>query len=156
MVCDDGTTEEVSGTSQAGLEVGRLLTSVGTLRYSENPYKLIVEVDPEIVRYYRALLPKYIHTNPQAYAPHISVVRNEVPVHLEHWGKYEGQPLEFTYEGYVYSGQVYIWLNAFSTRLEEIRTELGLPVSTEYTRPPDTFIKVFHITLGNRKGLANV
>lgn len=130
--------------------------TTGILRYyrgEEGGYKLIVEVDPEIVRYYRYLLPKWIQTNRQMYAPHISVVRRETPTHPEFWGVYEGEEIEFHYTHTVYNGTVYYWLNAFCTKLEYIRTELGLPVSTEYTRPPDGFIKCFHCTIGNLKGL---
>jgi hypothetical protein len=131
---------------------GILFESVGTLRYSVGTtYKLIVEVDPEIVRYYRSLIPPWIKTNPQMYAPHISVVRKEIPPVLDFWGKYEGQKLSFHYSNIVYNGTVYWWLNAYSKRLEEIRVELGLPVSTQYTRPPGDYVKCFHITLGNQK-----
>lgn len=130
--------------------------SSGPLRYHRGDhggYKLIVEVDPEIVRYYRSLLPKWIHTNRQMYDPHISTVRNEIPPYPEHWGKYEGEIVEFCYTHTVFHGTIYYWINAFCCRLEEIRVELGLPISSEYTRPPDTFAKVFHITIGNVKGL---
>lgn len=128
--------------------------SKGPLRYSltENAgYKLIVEVDPGISSLYRALVPKYIELNPQRYAPHISVVRREVPPNLEAWGKYEGELVDFEYTSHIYNGKVYWWLNAFSERLEAIRVELGLPVSSEYTRPPDGYMKCFHITIGNQK-----
>ena len=128
--------------------------SQGILRYSIEPnvgYKLIVEVDREISNYYRSLIPKYIDWLPQKYPPHISVVRHETPPNLEAWDKYDGEKIEFEYPGIIYSGTVYWWLNAFSERLEEIRVELGLPISSMYTRPPEGFDKVFHITLANRK-----
>jgi len=133
---------------------GQLFESTGKLRYGRGEsggFKLIVEVDPEIVRYYRSLIPPWIKTNPQMYAPHISVVRREIPASMENWGRYDGENLTFTYSNFVYNGEVYYWLNAYSTRLEEIRLELGLPVSTQYTRPPGDFVKAFHITLGNLK-----
>jgi hypothetical protein len=125
-----------------------LFKSQGKLHYEGS--KLIVEVNPEITTYYRALVPKYINLNPQKYAAHISVVRKE-PVDSPHWGKYEGEMVTFHYENIVHHGQVYYWLDAFSNRLEDIRVELGLSVSSEYTRPPDLFEKVFHITIGNLK-----
>lgn len=132
---------------------GKLFWSSGPLRYAidNSGHKLNVVVDPGITSYYRALMPKYMPTNPQMYPPHISVVRKEVPPHLDLWGKYEGEEVGFVYSNIVHSGVVYYWLNAFSKRLEEIRLELGLPVSTEYTRPPDSYVKAFHITLGNCK-----
>jgi hypothetical protein len=129
--------------------------SQGALRYfkaEDSGYKLIVEVDPDITRYYRSLMPKwYPKTNPQMYAPHISVVRKEVPGNLEAWGKYEGQLVDFAYSNIVHYGTVYCWLNCFCKRLEEIRLELDLPVDSVYTRPPEGFVKCFHTTLGNRK-----
>ncbi len=132
-----------------------LYKSSGPLRYSQGDfgYKLIVEVDRGISDYYRSLIPKWIKTNPQKYPPHISVVRREVPVNLHHWGKYESKEIEFHYENIVHNGKVYYWLNVFATILEDIRVELGLPVSSEYTRPPDGWIKCFHTTIGNVKGL---
>jgi len=133
-----------------------LFKSKGTLRYKRGDnggYNLRVVVDQDISDYYRALIPKWIHTNRQMYPAHISVVRNEIPLNLEYWGKYEGEELEFEYENVVYNGTVYYWLNAFSNRLDEIRLELGLPVSSEYTRPPDGYTKCYHITIGNTKGL---
>ncbi len=132
----------------------KLYETTGILRYSPLPtMKLIVEVDPEIARYYRALVPKWIRLNPQKYATHISVVRKENVPNLQAWGKYEGEEIAFTYGNTVRNGTVYYWLDAFCTRLEEIRVELGLPVTSEYTRPPDGWSKCFHTTIGNVKEL---
>jgi hypothetical protein len=129
-----------------------LFKTTGVLHYDDA--KLNVVVDPEIGRYYRSLLPKYIQPNPQRYPPHISVVRNEIPPNMGLWGKYEGHNVEFHYTHTIFFGRVYCWLNAFCERLEEIRLELGLPVTSEYTRPPsDRWIKCFHITIGNFKEL---
>ncbi len=137
---------------------GTLFHSSGPLRYSQpnGGYKAIVEADTGIGKYYRSLIPKWIDTNPQKYDAHISVVRNETPINLDLWGKYEGEMIEFTYANHVYNNQTYWWLNVFSKRLEDIRVELGLPVSSQYTLPPSGWIKCFHLTLGNSKGLANV
>ena len=131
-----------------------LYKSQGILRYSKTEnagFKLIVEVDPDIVKLYRNLIPKYIQIKPQKYKPHISVVRKEYKLNENYWELYEGQLVDFEYENYVYNGKVYWWLNAFSEKLEKIRVELGLPISSEYTRPPDGYEKVFHITIGNQK-----
>lgn len=134
-----------------------LYKSSGKLRYSHHEgavgFKLILEVDPGIASLYRALIPKHVGLNHTRYDPHISVVRREQTVNMDYWGKYEGEEVEFEYDTEVHHGKVYWWLNAFSTRLEEIRVELGLPISSEYTRPPDGYEKVFHITLGNTKFL---
>lgn len=128
--------------------------STGILKYYPN--KLIVEIDQEISNYYRKLIPKWIKTNKQMYQAHISVVRNEIPPNMQYWDKYEGNEIEFYYENIVRFGTVYCWLNVFSTRLEEIRIELGLPVSSMYTLPPEGFTKCFHATLGNFKGLTDL
>lgn len=134
----------------------QLFKSSGPLRYrigQDGGYSLRVEVDQGISDFYRSLIPKWIKTNSQMYPAHISVVRKEVPVNLEFWGKHEGEEVEFVYSNEIHHGTVYWWLNAFSKRLEEVRIELGLPVSSQYTRPPDSWIKCFHITIGNMKGL---
>lgn len=131
--------------------------SSGPLRYSrtsDGGYKLIVEVEKDLAEFYRSLIPKWITVNRQMYPPHISVVRKEVPPKLELWGKHEGEEIKFAYSNHIYNGEVYWWINAFSERLEQVRLELGLPVSSQYTRPPsDRWIRCFHITLANRKGL---
>lgn len=129
-----------------------MYSSTGILRYFQDPHKLIVEVDPGIAQFYRSMIPKWITLNPQKYPPHISVVRKEIPPNLTIWGKYEGEEISFDYTNEIFHGRVYYWLNAYCTRLEQIRAELGLVESTEYTRPPDGR-KCFHITLGNMKPL---
>ena len=132
----------------------RLHESVGVLRYTELPaIKLIVEVDPGISDFYRALIPKHIRSNRQMYAPHISVVRKEIPPNMDVWGKYEGHEVVFTYSNRIHMSQNYVWLNVFCTRLEEIRRELGLRVHSDYTLPPEGFNHCFHTTIGNFKEL---
>lgn len=109
-----------------------------------------MECDQAIADYYRALIPKYKKPAPQRYGAHVSVVRKEIP-DLAAWGRHEGESVEYVYTGTVYFGRVYCWLNVFCTRLEEVRTELGLPVRSEYTLPPEGFTKCFHMTIGNYK-----
>ena len=134
-----------------------LYQSTGILHYAErkgdDTCNLRVVIDPDICMYYRALVPKWIVTRRQAYAPHISVVRKVIPPNLEHWGKYEGEEIEFSYSNIVHFSPTYMWLNCFSVRLEEIRRELGLSVHDEYTLPPAGFLKCFHSTIANFKGL---
>ena len=134
-----------------------LYKSSGILKYSiaSYGYKLVMEIDKQISEYYRSLMPKYIKTNRQMYAPHVSVVRKEIPVNLQYWGKYEGEEVDFYYDNTVHYGKVYCWLNVFCKRLEEIRTELGLSVDSPYTLPPEETgcVKCFHTTIGNFKGL---
>lgn len=130
-----------------------LATSTGTLHYSyvkDYGYKLIVQVDPEIVRYARALVPKHIELNGTRYAPHITVIRRETPKVKDAWGDYDGESISFKYSPIVQTGKVYFWLNAWSDRLLEIRKELGLAPYRKWNRPPDG-TDCFHITIGNLK-----
>ncbi len=128
-----------------------LFKSTGTLRYGFT--NLVLDVDQGIVDYYRALLPKSVRTNRQMYPAHISVIRKETPPKMELWNKYSGEQIEFEYSNIIHNGEVYYWLNCWCQRLEDIRVELGLPVDSPYTRPPDGFAKTFHVTLGNIKEL---
>lgn len=132
---------------------GPLYPSKGRLIYSDN-FRLVVEINVELAAYYRSLMPKYKSIQPQRYPPHITVVRTgrEEPPNKEFWRKYEGREVEFLYSPVVHEGTVYYWLNTFSVSLEMIRLELGLPVHSEYTRPPESFIQCFHATIGNKKG----
>lgn len=131
-----------------------LYKSKGILKYDivDVGYRLVVEVDQGIADFYRSLIPKSKGVRRQKYPAHISVVRHEIPLVLDKWSEYHGCEVEFVYDNEIKNGKVYYWLNTFSTKLEEIRTELGLPVSSEYTRPPsDEYVKCFHITIGNCK-----
>lgn len=78
----------------------------------------------------RSLIPKWLPTNRPRWPAHITVVREEKerPTKTEAWGKYDGHAIKFWYSPFTHSGKVYYWLNAFSSQLEDIRVELGLPV----------------------------
>lgn len=127
--------------------------SVGTLRYTEL-YRLIVEVDQGISDFYRSLIPKYYPVNKPMYPAHVTVVRKEkeVPTVLDAWGKYEGQKIEFLYSPTIHCGKIYYWLCIYCKQLEDIRLELGLPVVSQWTLPPEGFRKSFHCTIANCKG----
>jgi 2'-5' RNA ligase len=116
-------------------------------------YKAIVEVDPDLVNYYRWWIPRSVKSNRQAYKPHISVIRKEtIAENRRHlWGKYEGESVEFSYDNKIYFDETYIWLEVHSERLMNIRTELGLYPSRTHPDSPNDFC--FHITIGNFKGL---
>lgn len=131
-----------------------LYRATGFLKYSidNSGYKLIAEIEQDLADYYRSLIPKYLYVNRQRYHAHISIVRREDPPNKEFWGKYQDEEIEFLYDPDIKRGKVYYWLNCFCKRLEEIRIELGLPVSSPYTRPPDGFYKCFHVSIGNVKG----
>lgn len=129
----------------------RLYNSEGVLRYKSDPLKLILEVEQSIVDYYRSLIPRYWNSQPQRYRAHVSVVRNVTPSNMDMWGKREGVVVPFLYSDRIYNGEIYLWLNVFSVELEEIRRELGLPISSLYFDPPDGFLYTFHMTLANVK-----
>jgi hypothetical protein len=129
-----------------------MFKSQGRLQYSQDPVKLIVQVDPGIAYFYRALIPKYLRVKGQAYPPHISVVRKVIPPNMEVWGKYEGQKVEFEYDTYVFNDSTYYWLNVWSYDLEAVRKELGLKPFGDVTESPDKRHR-FHLTLGNTKDL---
>lgn len=130
-----------------------LYSSSGTLHYERGDdwFKVHCAVDQGISDYYRAMIPNTHIFNRQKYPAHISVVRNEIPPNMDVWGIHENQEIEFQYSNVVHFGTVYCWLNVFSKRLEEIRLELGLPVSSQYTLPPEGYIKCFHLTIANQK-----
>jgi len=133
-----------------------MFKSIGTLIYSELPQiKLALEIDPQIAKYYRSLIPKYISLSVPMHAPHISVIRKAIPPNMNLWGKYQGEQIEFTYDPEICFGTVYCLIKCYSTRLEDIREELGLSRHSSVTRPPDEQ-PCFHTTLGNFKHLKNI
>ena len=129
-----------------------LYKSTGTLQYSKD-WRLVLKVDQDLADYYRALIPKY-HTNQRPrWAAHVTVVRQEkeTPVNKQHWWKYNNHKVEFTYSPIVHFDKIYYWINVWCTKLEDIRTELGMKVYTPFTLPPSGFTKNFHCTIANQK-----
>ena len=126
------------------------MLSIGTIKYSENPYKIIVEIDQAIADYYRSFIPKYFNVKRPKYSAHISVLRKEDPKFKMFWNKYDGKNVSFEYENYIYNDETYYWLNAWSDELENIRKELGLMPTSDITYSPDHKHK-FDITIGNIK-----
>ena len=129
-----------------------LYSSIGTLRYSETKFWAVVDVDQGIMDFYQAMIPKYIKFSKPLYPAHISVVRKETPTKTDAWLRYQGEKIEFQYSPYIHSGEIYMWLNVFCKRLEEIRKELGLPNQIWADNPPASgFEKCFHMTVCNFK-----
>lgn len=124
-----------------------MISSFGQLVYSD---KLIVEVDPEIGRYYRWFLPKSWRMHRPLYAPHISVIRGEAIQYPEFWGKYNNVEIAYEYDTIIHCNEVYAWLEVRSEFLKNIRLELGLPPTSNVTKSPDQQHE-FHITLANNK-----
>ncbi len=122
----------------------------GKIEYHNDPLKIIVSVDQEMVNYYRQLIPKYKRVYKQRYPGHISVVRNERPENYRVWYKHSSRLIEFQYNNVIYNDEVYYWLEVVCPQLEDIRAELGLPNTSQWTKSP-TGGHSFHITLGNVK-----
>lgn len=103
-----------------------------------------LDVHPSIVRYYQAWIEKThgYTVNTPIWKAHITVIRGETPAKPWFWKKYQGEKVEFEYSPDLKSSPLYFWLTAYSPRLEEIRTELGMKPQP---RVP------FHITIGNVK-----
>jgi len=129
-----------------------MFSMVGKLIYSNNPHKLIVDVDDELGRYYRSLIPKSHRIQKPMYPSHISTVRKEIPPNISVWNKYQNELITFNYENFIYNDETYYWLNVSSKRLEDIRIELGLPLHSDLTKSPDGKHK-FHLTIANIKHL---
>jgi hypothetical protein len=123
--------------------------SIGTLRYSEGTQgpRCVLEVDPEIARYVRSMIPKYHHVKQPMYAPHITVIRHEKPSR-ETWAAHDNSQIMFWYNPLVFNDEIYWWLNVRCPRLSEIRTGLGLS-PTRFT--PQDSAGGFHMTIGNTK-----
>lgn len=124
----------------------------GTLRYSSD-FKLVIVVDPGIAEIARALIPPHFQAQPTRWPAHITGVRNEViPVYgvNNFWGKYEGEEVDFLYSTKIHHDETYFWYEVACGRLQEIRAELGLPCSSQWTRPPNN-VEMLHITVANRK-----
>ena len=130
-----------------------MFTSRGTLRFSieANLYIARLNVDPQIVYYYRSLVPKSVRLNRQKFTTHVSVVRElNLPL-INSWDQHKDE-IEFHYDPYVFAGDTYWWINVQCEQLHELRLNLGLERDCWYTRPPD-LAEAFHITIGNTKSL---
>lgn len=130
-------------------------TAEGTLHYSvleeEVSYKLTLVTDPGVAEFYRSLVPKTHKCQPGRFAPHVTVVRNELPPNMDKWGLYENKKVQFEYESYAWYDGTYWWLDCYSEFLEQVREELGLPKYAKWNMPPNGKA-CFHMTIGNSKG----
>ncbi|MHA2060721.1 MAG: hypothetical protein ACW963_00305 [Candidatus Sifarchaeia archaeon] len=124
----------------------------GKLIYDNDKRRCIVTVDDGIGRFYRALIPKSQRWLKPRYDVHITVVRTGIEtVSDDLWGYGDGMDISFTYDPYIWIGYKYIYLDAHSTDLEEVRESLGLP-RLRMPHPSMTEArKCFHITIANMK-----
>lgn len=129
------------------VKIGERFPSTGVLEY-KGDNRCILNISPDLCRYYKSLIPKSQPVQPQMYPCHITVVRSgkETPLNREAWGRYDNEVVSFEYDNNVVQSGPYYTINAWSERLEEIREELGLP----RTR---VGFDEFHITIGNVKNL---
>lgn len=128
-----------------------MFTASGTIHYDDTDgHRVILQVNQDLADYYRTLIPKYERVFKPRWLAHITVVRPEIdiPPKISYWGDYEGEPVEFLYDPYPLNGNGYFWLNAWSKRLEVIRSELGLVNSSKYALRPTGYDKTFHTTIG--------
>lgn len=129
-----------------------MFTSAGKLMY--DPHKsgkriikasdwwIILKTDEGIVDYYKHWIRKHydVKFENTIWGSHISVNRGVVPPKKELWNKHKGEMVEFTYTNRVYRvNDIFFCVDAYSTRLEEIRLELGLSKQPNYG---------FHLTIG--------
>ena len=119
---------------------------------SEEGFRLVVDVDPELARLYRSLIPRHFNAQCTRHPAHITVVRRETPPASWRWRHFEGERILFFYDPELRFDDTYFWLRCWSERLIEVRLDLGLPESTHYTRPPDDD-DCFHCTVANRKAM---
>lgn len=130
-------------------------TSVGKIVYDpprpgmkrRTAWWCIVQVDPEIARYYRYWLQWQFHMHhiaPPAWGAHISVIRGEKPtddlMHL--WKKYDGQLVKFKYTHYLMRAkkEQFWFVEVQSPFLMNIREELNRPTNWP-----------LHLTIGKEK-----
>lgn len=110
---------------------------------------LILECDREIGRYPRALHWTANHRLRQLSEPlwgtHVSVIRDEVPIHAEHWKSMERASLEVTYRPRIEFRGSYAFLPADCEPALDYRESLGLPRHPEFP---------LHMTIGNFKPIA--
>lgn len=128
-----------------------MFKSEGVLTYGPD-IRATIWVDPDIARYYRALIPKAKYAKPQKHPAHITVVRIgiEKPKNMQVWGKHEGEEVSFICESVVKFNNPYFYLDAWSEKLGDIREELGLG-RYRMPHPESPFFNRYHITIGNVK-----
>jgi hypothetical protein len=105
------------------------------------PWWCILKTDEELVRYYQYWIKQHydVKFEKTVWGSHISVNRAVKPPNPAFWKKYKNEIIPFTYTNRVYRVHWFLCVDAYSTRLEDIREELGLPRLPPYG---------FHLTIG--------
>lgn len=107
---------------------------------------VVIDVDPEIGRYYRELY-RLSHYKTQvinrpAWDAHISIIANEVPPDQTAWRKHERRWINFEYLHQPLSNGLYVWLPVICEEALDLREELGLKRNPYHP---------LHLTIGNNK-----
>lgn len=124
-----------------------MFESTGTLVYDPYarikaaPWWLILKTDKGIIDYYQYQIKQLydVQFEKTIWGSHISVVRGQCPPNIRVWNKYKNEKIPFTYTNNIYRSSWFFCVDAYSTRLEEIRAELGLSNTPKFG---------FHITIG--------
>lgn len=107
------------------------------------PRSIVANIDKELVRYYRCLVPKYYYIQSPKYHPHVTLVRSG---ELELITKKFSGTVDIYYSPVIYYKEPYFWLNCWSEEIGNIREELGLKRYRFEDENPS-----YHITIGNIK-----
>jgi hypothetical protein len=105
---------------------------------------IVAYINPDIVRFYKSLIPKWIYVNRQKYDAHITIVRKDAETipNKENQPLVDGKTVWFYYDTQIKTCGTYYWMNVYSRDIEQIRISLGLSKCR---------FDCFHITLGNIK-----
>jgi len=127
-----------------------LYSSCGILESGPNN-RLVLRIDPDIVKLYYSLLPKAWYVQRSYHPAHITVCRTGVERPAVGVENFSGLRCEFFYSNIIDWDERYFWLNCWSRELEEVRSILGLTIASRLTMPPAGHMKTFHCTIGNVK-----
>jgi hypothetical protein len=120
-----------------------MFTSIGTI-VAEDNFRVALDVEKELVRYYLSFVPKNLTFNKPKFSPHITIVRGKFEVPNKDCSFLNGRQIEFSYSNQIKMNDKYLWIPAYSEELQQIRSDLGLDWCYDKE-------KGFHITIGNFK-----
>lgn len=126
-----------------------MLTSNGIVHYdtADGPW-VTVWVDQQLADYCHSLIPKYHRVCRPRWKAHVTVVRPEdFPVNpdLQHWGKHEGEKVNFVYDPTVLYEKGFWWFNLWCVTMEDIRKELGVVYCKPHYYSPTGIFKMLSL-----------
>lgn len=125
-----------------------MFSAKGTLVYDPEsrivfePWWLLLKTDKSILDYYQHWIKSIYDVDfirQTVWGPHVSVNRGDIPPDIMKWRKYDGEVVDYKYSNRIYRKHWFFCVEVYSTRLEDIREEMGLS-----RLPP----KGFHMTIG--------